>query len=296
MAINKKGTVLIAGMILVLAVLSGCNAKNEEIAEQGTKEEEAKKIVAVSVVPEASFVKAVCGDLAEVVTMIPPGNSPENYEPTPQEIQKFSDALIYFSIGVPTEKENIMPNVGDNTKVVPLQKAVASVYTDRMIGESRDPHIWLSPKRAIVMVETIADEMSNLEPEHKEAYQTNAKEYIAKLEAVDQEIKDALRGVKNRKFVVYHPAFGYLADDYDLEMYALEEEGKEATADRLIEMIDFAREERIKVIFYQAEISEEQAKSFAEEIDGKTIMLAPLAEDYIDNLSRMAKTMAESMQ
>ena len=76
-------------------------------------------------------------------------------------------------------------------------------------------------------------------------------------------------------------------------MYALEEEGKEATAQRIIEMIDFAKKENIKAIFYQAEISKEQAKSFAEEIGGKTVMLSPLAENYIDNIKDMAKTMAE---
>jgi zinc transport system substrate-binding protein len=74
-------------------------------------------------------------------------------------MEQFSDASLYFTVGVPAEEASILPAAGD-VKVVSLQNAVSSVYTDRTFesGE-RDPHIWLSPKRAVVMVETIAQEM-----------------------------------------------------------------------------------------------------------------------------------------
>ena len=113
---------------------------------------------------------------------------------------------------------------------------------------------------------------------------------------MDKQIKNALEGVKDRKFIVFHPAFGYLADDYDLQMYALEENGKEATPQRLQEMVDLAKEENIKAVFYQAEISSKQAESFAEEIGGKTVQLAPLAPDYIENLKNMVTLISEVMQ
>jgi zinc transport system substrate-binding protein len=58
-------------------------------------------------------------------------------------------------------------------------------------------------------------------------------------------------------------------------MYALEEEGKEATVSHLEEMIDLAKEEQIKVIFYQAEIDSSQSQAFAEELGGETMELSP---------------------
>jgi zinc transport system substrate-binding protein len=281
---------LVTTLILSTMCLSGCSneAKKETV--------EKKPVIAVSIVPEQTFVEAVCGDLVDIVTLVPSGSSPGNYEPTAQEMEKFSDASLYFSIGVPTEEANILPNVGD-VKVISLQDEVSAVYKDRTFesGE-RDPHIWLSPKRAKVMIEIIAREMSELDPENKETYEKNAADYIAQLDEVDQEIKDALEGVESKKFIVYHPAFGYIADDYGLQMYALEEEGKEATAQHLQDMIDLAKVENIKVIFYQEEIDSSQSEAFAEEIGGKTIQLAPLAADYISNLKKMAQTMAEAMQ
>lgn len=288
----KRGIWNVIGSFLVLSTicLFGCSNKTqEEVTEE-------KPIITVSIVPEQTFVEAVCGDLVDVVTLITPGSSPENYEPTPLKMENLSNSSLYFSIGVPTEEANILPNVGD-VKVISLQDEVADVYEDRTFesGE-RDPHIWLSPKRVKIMVEVIVREMGELDEVNKETYKKNAEEYIARIDEVDQEIKDVLKDVKSKKFIVYHPSFGYIADDYGLEMYALEENGKEATVKHLQDMIDLAKQENIKVIFYQKEIDASQSEAFAEEILGKTIQLSPLAAEYIDNLKNMAKTMAEVMQ
>ncbi|MDK2905930.1 MAG: zinc transport system substrate-binding protein [Eubacteriaceae bacterium] len=279
--------VLFGGMLLFL--MTGCSQSSE------TGQSSDKAVVAVTIVPEQTFVEAVCGDLVDVVTLVPPGSSPENYEPTPQEMADFSQAELYFTIGVPTEDANILSNIGD-VKVVALEDAVAQVYPDRIFEDGgRDPHIWLSPKRVAVMIDTICAQMSELDPENANTYKANAQSYKDQLETVDSEITEALSGVTNKTFIAYHPAFGYLADDYGLTMVALEEEGKEATPQELQAAIDLAKAQNIKVIFYQEEIDSSQSQSFAEELGGRTIQLEPLSADYINNMSNMAHTMAEAM-
>lgn len=254
-----------------------------------------KPVVAVTIAPVGSFARYVCGGLAEVIVLVPPGFSPETYEPSPRDIEAFSRADIYFTVGVPVEASGYLARAG-GMKVVPLAEKVAGVYPDLTFENGdRDPHIWLSPKRAKVMVETIAAEMSALDPENRETYMLNANSYLARLDALDGKIRQALAGVKNRKFIVFHPAFGYFADDYGLEMVALEQDGKEAAPGRLQEMVDFAKAQKIRVIFYQAEIDSSQSAAFAEEIGGKTAALEPLAENYIENLEHMAEVMAEAM-
>jgi zinc transport system substrate-binding protein len=146
------------------------------------------------------------------------------------------------------------------------------------------------------MIEVIAEELSNLDPVNRDIYEKNASEYIKELDTLDKDIKNILNDVTNRKFIAFHPAFAYFASDYNLTMYALEEEGKEATPKHLEDMIDLANKENIKVIFYQSEIDSSQSKAFAEEIGGKTVMLSPLADNYIDNLRNMASALAEGMQ
>lgn len=294
-SIKKIGFKICLMLIICVFLFVGC--ANDEIGNDSKDDEKnLKPVVAVTIVPEKTFVESVCGDLVDVIVMVPPGSSPENYEPTPQQMQKISKAKVYFSIGVPTEEANILPNLGD-VKIISLQDKVSQAYTDRTFksGE-RDPHIWLSPKRAKVMVNVIAKEMSNIDKKNEAIYINNAVEYIKQLDTLDEEISASLEGVKNKKFIVYHPAFGYIAEDYDLQMYALEEEGKESTIKHLKEMIDFSKEQSIKVIFYQQEIDSSQSEAFAQEIGGKTMQLEPLAANYIENLKNMAQIMAEVMQ
>ena len=278
-------------MILSIFVLMfGCSANEPE----NSKED--KIVAAVTIVPQQTFVEAVCGDLVEVVTLIPPGNSPENYEPTPVEIEKFNKASVYFSTGVAAEEASILNHAGD-VKVVALHEKVALVYDDITFESGgRDPHIWLSPKRVKIMIEVIAEEMGKIDPQNKKIYENNATSYISKLNELDNEIRETLADVKNKKFIAYHPAFGYIAQDYGLQMFALEEEGKEATIHHLQDMIDLAEKESIKVIFYQEEIDSSQSRAFAEEIDGRTQMLSPLSADYINNIKIIANTMSEELQ
>lgn len=299
-------------------IISICLASAGCARETGSPESAADKLtVAVSIVPQETFVKAVAGDLVNVVTLIPPGKSAESYQPTPREMEAFARATLYFSIGVPVEDASILPRVKDlNSKVtiVPLADRVREVYPDRYFEdenverhedekgshdegeehrhEGRDPHIWLSPKRVKVMIEVIAKELSAVDAANKSIYEKNAKEYIAKLDKLDEYIRSTLSGVKNRTFIVFHPAYGYFADDYGLKMLALEKDGKEATARNLEDIIDIAKKENIKAIFYQAEVDSKQTRTLAAEIGGKAVQLAPLHPDYIENMKRTARALA----
>lgn len=284
---------LLVVLLVAHLMLTGCSTESSlgpEIINE-------KPIIAVSIAPQKTFVEAVAGDLVEVVTVLPPGASHESYDPSPQEMELLNQASLYFTIGVGVEDAQILPNLSNEIPVVSLEEEVASVYSMRTFGSGEpDPHIWLSPKRVKVMIEVISQELAKADPSHEAFYRENATKYLEQLDQVDEQIEQALKGVDNRKFMVYHPAFGYLAEDYGLEMYSLEEEGKEATAKHLQEMVDLAKEENIKVLFYQEEIDSKQSEAFAEEIGAETIQLSPLAADYIDNLKRMANLMAEAMQ
>jgi|AntRauTorcE11897_2_1112592.scaffolds.fasta_scaffold09072_3 zinc transport system substrate-binding protein len=249
--------------------------------------------VVVTIVPQKEFVKAVAGEDVNITVMIPPGYSPGNYAPKPQELTGLTDSSIYFSIGVPADLQNILPKVkqfNPDIKIVKLFEKVNEKYPDRMFSkESRDPHIWLSLKRVEYMVEIIRDELIELRPENKEMYIENTENYIKKIRDTEQEINDILQNKKDNYLLVYHPSFGYLADEFALEMVSIEKEGKEATAKDLEDIIDFAKNNKITRIYHQAEIDSRQTQSLAEEINAKLIKLDPLAENYLDNMVEMVK-------
>ncbi|MCH3915930.1 MAG: zinc ABC transporter substrate-binding protein [Spirochaetia bacterium] len=282
--------------IHLFAIVALCAAM--PLAAAGMPETQANNTnpkVAVSIVPQATFVKQVGQSKVTVSTEIPPGASPETYEPTPRQMADLEDAQLYFSIGVPTEKSAILPKLPANMKVVDQAAACRQQYPDRKMGDGRDPHIWLSPKRAEVMVNQIADELSKIDSDNATFYKANAKAYIGKIEAASTQIKGILFQTESKTFIVYHPAFGYFADDFGLKMYALEEEGKDASPQHMAQMVDLAKQEGCKVIFYQAEIDSRQAQAFAEEIGGKAVQLDPLSGDYVNNLVKMANTFKETL-
>lgn len=265
------------------------------VACQDSNDTSNKIDVSVSIIPEKAFVDAVGKELVDVHVVVPAGSSPATYEPTPQEAVELEKADIFFGIGVPTEADNILPLVSDDTKEVLLHEEVAKNIDEIMVNGKRDVHIWLSIERVIKMVEIIRDELSLLSPEHKDTFTDNAAAYISSLNDLKTYADEQLSDLENNKFIVYHPAFRYLATEFGLEMFALEQDGKEADAQRIAEMIDFAKTEGIKVIFYQSEFSSVQAESFAEEIGGQTMQLAPLAYDYINNLESMIDLLHEVM-
>ncbi len=290
-------------MLIVSMVITGCGAMtapNERLT------------VAVSIVPQETFVKAVAGDLVDVVTLIPPGASPANYQPSPREMAAFGDASIYFTIDVGAEFANILPNVAsqnDDLQIVDLAYYVDEVYDARYFDdvdehseedqiedeaenhnhEGRDPHIWMSPKRVIVMIESIRDTLIEADPSNETTYESNAEAYIEKLNALNESLDESFANMKGEAFIVMHPSVGYFADDYDLEMIAIEDEGKEASVSHMQSVIDYARENNIRVVFYQQEFDSTQAETIANEIEGEVIAYEPLSDDYIQSIGGMAE-------
>ncbi len=296
-----KVSILILILLTASIFTGGCGKRTVDIG---------KPVIAVSIIPQETFVRKIAGDFFDIVTLVPPGYSPETYQPTPLMMEKLSKAKLYFAIGVPTEQSNILPKLKDlnkDVRVIDLFEIAAETYPPIYLDEKHahkdaadehdshdhegyDPHIWLSPKRVIVMLEAIAEELSLLDPENKSTYERNAAEYISEIEDLDLELKNTLEGITMRSFFIYHPSFGYFAEDYDLEMLSLELGGKEATAAGLQKMADLAEQKNIRVIFYQAENDSKQTRAFAEEIDGIAMEVDPLSADYIDNMLKMAQT------
>jgi len=255
-----------------------------------------------------------------VVVLIPPGGSHANYQPTPKQMTDLGDASVYFTIGVETEAANILPNmdgVNKDIDIVHLEEIVDAIYPPRYFGDEevtlpntedvassatdvgqvdehdhtgRDPHIWMSPKRVIIMIEAIRDKLIEIDPTNKVIYTDNAESYINNLKEVDNQMTETMTALPNKTFIIMHPSLGYFADDYGLEMLAIEEDGKATTAKRLESIIDFAKASDIKVVFYQAEFDSSQAKTLADEIGGETMELDIMSINYMDNLDSIYHT------
>ncbi len=264
---------------------------------------EKKVKVYVSIVPQEYFVERVGGDMVEVAALVLPGDSPATYQPTPQQIAGLSSADLYFRIGVPFEK-GFMPKIkglSDKLKIIDTRKGITlrimkahhhhdgdDADTDESEHAGKDPHIWLNPMNIKIQAKTIADALIQVDPDGKDLYNENYKKFCTDLDKLNEQLAKSLEPVKGETLMVFHPAWGYFADQYGLKQEAIEIEGKNPSAKQLARMIDEAKKDNIRVIFVQPQFSKAAASNVAQAINGAVVAVNPLSKDYIDNLKAVA--------
>jgi len=254
--------------------------------------------VTVSIVPQKYFVERVGGERVDVNVMVLPGNNPATYEPRPEQLTALSESAAYLAIGVPFEDAWLEKIAAANEGMLMVDTAAG---IDRMPMEADhehgdgplDPHIWLSPELVKVQARNIASALAKLDPAHDDEYRANLAAFIADIDELEADIKETLAGASSKKFIVFHPAWGYFARDFELEMIPIEIGGQEPSAQELAHLVDKAQEEGIRVVFAQPEFSTQDAETIAREIGGEVVLVSPLAEDWLSNLTRVADTFAE---
>ncbi len=258
----------------------------------------------VSVLPLKTFVEQVGGDRVRVHTMVLPGQSPATYDPTPKQVAALGSAALYVRVGVAFEDAWMariraanpdMPvlDVREGLRLRPQQYHEHG-HADGQTSDAMDPHVWTSPRLVRAMLPAIRDQLTTLDPSGAAFYTANQRRFDAKLAALDAELTAMLAGLRQRRFLVYHPAWGYFADAYGLEQVPIEREGKEPGARRLSSLIEQARASGIRVIFVQPQFDRRAATRVAREIGGRVESMDPLSADYVGGLRRAARLIAEA--
>lgn len=270
----------------------------------------------VSILPQRAFVQRIGGERVSVDVLVQPGQSPATYDPTPRQMAALGRAGLFFRIGVPFENgllpriRGSMPDlkIVDTREGVPLRVMEAHGHDGHdhahehtqehgaeHAQEGRDPHIWLSPKLVMVQAHTICGALSEHDPEGKALYEANLRAFLIELDELDSRVAAILEPVKGGTMLVFHPSWGYFADAYGLEQWAIEVEGKTPGARQLAEIMDRAEEQGVKAIFVQPQFSRRAAEVVANAIRADVKAIDPLAEDYMVNLEAVARAVREAL-
>jgi len=291
---ERKKIIIISGFILILIILTVAYLYTSPGNNTGSRD--GKIGVVVTVGPQEEFVKRVGGDLVNVTVMVPPGADPHTYEPLPNQMKQVQEAQIYFQVGSDVEFElswmDKLTSINPQMKLVNTSTGIQLIPNTAESEEGSDPHVWVSPRNAKVMVENIYQNLTLADPENKDYYTKNRDEYLNELDELDKNITQRLSGKNNTKIMVYHPAWAYFCKDYNLQQISIQQDGKEPTPQALASLVDTARRENIKVIFVSPEFSTSNAKVIANEIDGKVVLVDPLSKDYLKNMQKVAEAFA----
>lgn len=289
----------------------------------------AKISVSVSVIPQAYFVNRIAGDLVEVNIMVQKGKSPETYEPSIKELKHLSKSHIYFNIGMPFENAWLkrFQGVNPNMKIMPpLKKGELEAYLAKYHkadsadltynnhshdfdaknhnGDSHKhsdlhedshahlPHIWLSFVLSQSHAKVIAESLCEIDTKHCEIYKANLSSLLKDIDALWKHFSGVF-GDKGGVFLVYHPAFSYIARELNLAEIAIEIDGKDAKIAHTKEIFDLIKQHNIKAIFIQPQFSSKNAKVIANEAKIELKTADPLAYDWLTSIADFLNEVAK---
>ena len=260
--------------------------------------------IMVTIEPQRYFAQQLVDTLFEIISLVPPGSSPESYDPTPREMAQLARSKAYFCIGhIGFEKvwlerlKRNHPNVlfFDNSEgIVPITGD--HHHETKHSGHSHahiDPHTWSSPRQARIIVENMFAALSEIDPDHLAVYQQTREKLLSEIEETDRMVRSYLEHSSQKAFIIYHPALTYLARDYGLTQYAIETDGKEPSPEQLKQLVDLAEKESIRTIFIQQEFDRKNAEIIARETGCRIAVINPLSYHWHEEIIRIAKILSD---
>ena len=250
-----------------------------------------EKTLYVSILPIRSLVKEIVGEDFRIEVLVPPGASPETFEPTPRQFIGLNEAQLVFNVGLLEFETALLDKIEDRTKIVDLSRGIVRIEgscahagrngSDHAHGV--DPHVWTSPRALQRMAKNAYEAIHARWPDSAK-YTANHARLQEELRQLDLRTAEKIARSGIRYFIIYHPALTYYARDYGLRQEAVEADGKEPSAKRLTALIRQARKDGIGRILYQNQFPVSVVETIALDIGAECTEIDPLREDAIANI------------
>jgi zinc/manganese transport system substrate-binding protein len=263
--------------------------------------------VVTTFLPMTQFTKAVVGDRAEVTQLLPLNVGPHDYQASPGDAQKLSQADVLVKNGLEMEMflEGLVQNAGNaNLKVIDSSKGVQTITTESIEGHAHDhdhdhdhdhahgaekadghghehgefnPHIWIDPKRAIQQVENIRDGLIAADPTGKETYTANAAAYIQQLQALDAEFTQKLQPFAGKTFIAFHDFAPYFAESYGLKADFLVDVPEEnPSPDDVKRVIDTVKATNLKTLLTEPQGGQDAFAALSQDLNIRVSTFDPM--------------------
>lgn len=250
------------------------------------------RTITVTIEPLQYFTEQIAGREFTVKTMVQPGNSPEDYEPTPRQMVELSHTLLYIKVGnigfERTWMKRLLANA-PQVKVIDSSKGIAQAWS---APGTPDPHTWMSCKSARIISSNICEALIQADPRDSMIFRQNLRKLLRRINKTDREVRQLLKAPGRKRckaFVIYHPILTYFARDYHLEQLPMEEEGREPGTREMEQLIERARKLQVKTIFIQKEFSPRNAMTIALALGAEPVEIDPLNYDWNQEMLRIAR-------
>ncbi len=244
--------------------------------------------MAVSIFPIYDLVRRVAGPDADVTLLLQPGRSEHSFDPTPKDIEQAAKSKLGVMVGLGLDPwmEKLMKEAAPTARLLKVGDRVPTrIIKEDPVGAEEhehdddhdhdhdhekgapDPHVWLDPQRASVIVRAIAEELGRADGAHALAYRERATDLEKSLEALDKETATRVKGLKHHGFVTFHGSFGYFAERYKLDILAVIEPypGSQPTGEYVSKVLTVIKEKKVPALFSEPQLDPRPAKILADE-------------------------------
>lgn len=283
----RKIALIITLFALSLMGMMGCknSSKNSD-----------KPLVAVTLPPQKFFVEAIAGDKVNIVVMIPTGNSPEEYDPSPRDVMSLEEADMYFYIGTLSYETRWLEAISRAEHPPVTVDLSASLPHDMLYGHDHDhhghvhpmgdPHYWSSVMAGRLIADVVYHSLCEAYPEHTETFTDNFNALRDRLSALDDRAERIFGdGDEPGAFVIYHPSLSAFSAEWGLTQLVIEKDGKQPTPMQLAKLLDEARSHHASVVMVQQEYDAETARTIARELSLPTHVINPMEEDWLHQMN-----------
>lgn len=292
--------------ILSLFLLTGCSSRTDE-TDINAQDGKLKVVVSFNAMKE--FAEAVGKDNITVITLIPDGTEPHDFQPTTKSLKALShaDVFIYNGLGmepwaakaIEVVENDSMIAVDASQGVPPISLAAEKDSLLHHHGHNdhhaQDPHCWLSLSCAQIEVQNIADAFSKADPAHADLYQQNAAAYKAQLQQLLDAYQEKFASIPNTQFVTGHAAFAYLCRDFHLNQNSVESvfAGGEPSTQQMAKLVEYCKAHHVKTIFTEDMVSPKTSQTLAHEVGASVQSIHTLesGEGNASYLDRMAENL-----
>lgn len=270
-----------------------------------------QRIISVTIEPQRYFAEKIAGDKFTIHSVVPVGQSPETYDPAPREMAQIGKSVAYLKIGYIGFEEVWMNTIVENNpqlKVFDMSEGIELIRElNPHIHEAHDhsadihhhhhhsgvdPHTWSSITGAKMIAWNTLNAFIALDPENTKYYWNNYGRLMLEIEETEKTIGNLFKGLKERAFIIYHPALTYLASEYRLIQLCIETDGKEPSPAQLKELIGEAREYGARVVFVQQEFDQKNAELIARETSCRLVAINPLDYNWSKEMIHIATALA----
>jgi ABC-type Zn uptake system ZnuABC Zn-binding protein ZnuA len=255
----KFTSVMTSLVILAVGfVLMACGRREEKQAATAEK----KLNVVTTVAPITSIVENIAGDKIQLAGIIPEGINSHTFEPIPSDSKLLSNADLIILNGLDLEtptlnlaQANLKPGAAIYSLGGQTIKETDYIFDFSFPKEQGhpNPHLWLNPEYAMRYATLVRDELIRLDPKNKAVFEQNAAQFLKKLEALDQAIKEAAQTIppNNRRLLTYHDSWPYFARRYGFQVIGAVQPSDftDPSPREVVRLIEQIRKEKVPAVF-----------------------------------------------